>query len=491
MKTILLARVSSKEQEEGQSIPAQVRRLREYAEKNALAVIHEFQLIESSTKETRKEFNKIVGIIEKSKDCIALVVDIVDRLQRSFNESVVLLDLLKKGKLTLHFLREGLVLHQNSNSSDLIRWDINVFASRAFVLQLADNVKRSLDEARKNGIRSGLAPLGYLNVKDNQNKKDVVPDPNQSHLIVKMFEMYSTGNYSIRQIADEMEKLGLKSKRGKSVVLSKIDDALKDPFYYGIMKTKYGQYPHRHEPLISYDLFEKAQQVRLSRKQKPFQPVAKPFIFRGLITCSNCQCLISPEIKREQYVYYSCTNAKKICERVYVREELFLEKVGSSFEDLQLSQEIVDAITSHIRESYDSEHRFSQAQRDRLKKEQFQIQQRISKLYDDHYDGNISADFFNKKLKEYKDKEQEITREMERYVVKDTNAHITANTVLSLASRARDIFESSEVDEKRQLLNFVFQNLELKEKKLSVTLREPFKMIKDASLSGKRPRICR
>jgi hypothetical protein len=44
------------------------------------------------------------------------------------------------------------------------------------------------------------------------------------------------------------------------------------------------------------------------------------------------------------------------------------------------------------------------------------------------------------------------------------------------ASRARDIFESSEVDEKRQLLNFVFQNLELKEKKLSVTLREPFKL---------------
>lgn len=80
---------------------------------------------------------------------------------------------------------------------------------------------------------------------------------------------------------------------------------------------------------------------------------------------------------------------------------------------------------------------------------------------------------------------------MERYAIADESAHVTANTVLSLASRARDIFESSEVDEKRQLLNFVFQNLELKEKKLSVTLREPFKMIKDASLSGKRPRICR
>ena len=58
-------------------------------------MIHEFQLTESSTKDTRKEFNKIVGIISKSKDCIALVVDTVDRLQRSFKESVELLELLK------------------------------------------------------------------------------------------------------------------------------------------------------------------------------------------------------------------------------------------------------------------------------------------------------------------------------------------------------------------------------------------------------------
>lgn len=491
MKTILLARVSSKEQEDGQSIPAQTRRLREYAEKNRLTVIHEFQLTESSTKQTRKEFSKIVEIIEKSKDCIALAVDTVDRLQRSFKESVALLDLLMEGKLTLYFLRECLVLNQYSNSADLMRWDMFVLLSRSFILQLADNVKRSLEQARKNGIRAGLAPLGYLNITDEQNKKDVVPDPNQKHLIVKMFEMYSTGNYSIRQIADEMEKLGLKSKRGKSVVLSKIDDALKDSFYYGIMKTKYGPYPHRHEPLISYDLFEKVQQVRLSRKQKPFQPVSKPFIFRGLITCSNCQCLISPEIKKKEYIYYSCTNAKKICKRKYIKEEILLDELGSYFDGLRLSQETIGAITLHIKESYDSEHRFSQFQRDRLSKDQEQIQQRISRLYDDHYDGNIAADFFNRKLKEYKERELEITRELQRYAVKDTNAHVTANTVLSLASRARELFESSEVEEKRQLLNFVFQNLELKDKKLSVTLREPFKMIKDASLSGKRPGICR
>lgn len=62
MKTIFLARVSSKEQKERQSIPAQIRRLREYAEKNHLTVLHEFQLIESSTKETRKELLSFLPI---------------------------------------------------------------------------------------------------------------------------------------------------------------------------------------------------------------------------------------------------------------------------------------------------------------------------------------------------------------------------------------------------------------------------------------------
>ena len=53
---------------------------------------------------------------------------------------------------------------------------------KAMSLQLSDNVKRSLEQARKEGIRANLAPLGYLNVIDKQGNKDVVPDPDQRHL---------------------------------------------------------------------------------------------------------------------------------------------------------------------------------------------------------------------------------------------------------------------------------------------------------------------
>ena len=51
--------------------------------------------------------------------------------------------------------------------------------------------------------------------------------------------------------------------------------------------------------------------------------------------------------------------------------------------------------------------------------------------------------------------------------------------VMNLANRAREIFESSEADEKRQLLNLVFQNLQLEDTSLSVSVREPFLTMMD------------
>lgn len=53
--------------------------------------------------------------------------------------------------------------------------------------------------------------------------------------------------------------------------------------------------------------------------------------------------------------------------------------------------------------------------------------------------------------------------------------------MLNLAQRAYEIFESSEVAEKRQLLNFLLQNLQLKDKKLIFTLKTPFDTVLQAN----------
>ena len=111
------------------------------------------------------------------------------------------------------------------------------------------------------------------------------------------------------------------------------------------------------------------------------------------------------------------------------------------------------------------------------RKELDKVQNRLSKMYDDKLDGVIDDELYHQKFKEMKIRQQEIMSKMQKHVKADEAFHITANTVLNLASRARQLFESSEVDEKRQLLNFVFQNLALEGEKLAHTLREPFSLI--------------
>ena len=78
------------------------------------------------------------------------------------------------------------------------------------------------------------------------------------------------------------------------------------------------------------------------------------------------------------------------------------------------------------------------------------------------------------RVKDYKTRQAELVEQMARHEKADHNFYVTANMVMNLATRAREIFESSEVDEKRQLLDLVFQNLQLKDGSLSFSVREPF-----------------
>ena len=69
----------------------------------------------------------------------------------------------------------------------------------------------------------------------------------------------------------------------------------------------------------------------------------------------------------------------------------------------------------------------------------------------------ITQDIYDTKLNEYKEKQYDVNLQMEEYTRADENFHIAAAMVFSLANRALEIFESSEANEKRQLLSFLLQ----------------------------------
>ena len=486
MKAIILARVSTEEQmNEGQSIPAQLSRAREYAKRKGLNIYKEYQFDESSIKDQRTKFEQVVEEIKKAKEPIALIVETVDRLQRGFKESVLLDEFRKQGKLEIHFIRENLVVHKDSNSSEIQRWDLAVFLAKSFVLQISDNVKRTYEYKIRHGEWIGKAPIGYLNEPDENGNKDIKPDPARAHLVVRMFEFYATGNYSIRTLAEEMKKLGLRTtlKNSKPLTTGMIHSTLQNPFYYGMMRVKKELYQHRYEPLISKELFDKVQQVRLGYHKKPFKYAGKPFILRGLVKCADeqCGCTITAEIHK-RHNYYSCTNYKRIHpKRVYIREEDLLTPINETLKNIRLSDEKIQEITENLKKSEKSKNDFHKQSLATFRKEYDLIQTRISNSYDAMADGSITKDMFNKKLKEYKEKQAGLEAKMQSYTDADENFYLTANILLNLAKMAYKVFQRSEVEEKRQLLGFLLQNLTLEDKKLNFELKTPFNGVLQAN----------
>lgn len=484
MRAIILARVSDRKQDSNE---AQVERVSDYIKTKALTIWKTIEIQESSTKGDREKFQDVIKTIQESKEPIALVVDTIDRLQRSFKESVQLEEMRKAGKIEIHFYRENLVVNKDSNSSDLLRWDMGVMFARGYVLQLSDNVKRKLIQMRNNGECTGQPPIGYQSVYDKDNKRiDIIPNPDRAPFIQKMFELYARRSFSTLTLRAEMARQGLVSDSGRPLATSMIDHILNNTFYYGVAysRKKDISWNHKYKPLITKELFDKCQEIRKSWNKKPFQYASKPFIFRGLVRCKKCGCAMSPEIAKGKFIYYSCTNAKKdLCnEKVYVPESAFLKPVYEVLRAFEsIPQAKIDKIVEELRKSNEGKNLYHQEAIKALRQEYDKIQQRLNRLMDMMLDASITKDEYDKKLKELKEKQHDIDIQLQEHTQADENYYITAGTVLNLAKGALELFESlgksSNVAKQRDLLNFLLQNCVANGKNLEYSLRSPFNHI--------------
>lgn len=475
MKAIFLARVSDKKQDSNE---AQMTRVLEYAKNRNLENWKTYELEESSTQGNRDKFQEIIQIIQKTNETIALVVDTVDRLQRSFKESVQLDELRKKGKVEIHFYRENLIINKDSNSADILRWDMAVMFAKSYVLQLSDNVKRKQEQMRRNGEWTGKPPFGYESVYNEEGKRvNIIASPRTGHYVTKMFELYATGNYSTLTVRDYLTKEGLLSSTGKPMALSMVDHILNNPFYWGDMRTNGKTYPHKYERLITRHLFEQCQTVRKSWNKKPFAYASKPYMLRGLVRCGKCGCSLSPETAKGKYTYYSCTNAKKdICStKVYVKEEALLEPIYEVFKTFEkIPQEKIDWLVSELKKAVESKNLYHKNVIDSLQQEYNDTQRRIDNALDLLIDRSITQSDYDKKLIQLKDKQYDLGIQLEEHTKADESYYITVATMFSIAKGAKELFESSEVPEKRAILNYILQNYTVNEKTPCITMRSPF-----------------
>ena len=488
MKAIILTRVSSKEQEDGHSLAAQERRLTEYAYRKGLEVLKTYQIIESSTRGERKLFKQALEFCKKHSEKIAIIADAVDRVQRSFKDSVYLDELVKKGKIELHFLREGMIISSEASSMQVMQWDFAVMGAKSYVLQLSENVRRSLDYKVKRGEFTGYAPTGYLNTRDKDNKSVIVPDAENAPKVQQIFTMYSLGRISISELCKIAREMGLKTRMGKPMSNSSLHYMLQNPFYYGEMRCKGSLIPHIYTPLISKELWLKCQKVRhdnsnsLSPNQIKY--AALPFLYRGMIKCERTGRICVNEIKKVRsgnqinYVVCYTRNGK----RIYVQEEKISNEITGILKEFQVPQETFEFLLSELKKNKKSEIEYRNLEVGRLKEALSKSKKASDRLLELLLDETISKETFKEKSEQLSFEQAELTQKIANHSKADTSYNETLSELFDILQNCWDIFQKSKnIDLKRMLLKLFFKELRLNEGVLKYDINPAFLTLKNAT----------
>jgi len=471
------ARVSTEEQiTDGQSIPAQLEKAREYVRRKGFDIKSEHHFDESSIKDQRTKFEIVIEEVKQSNEKIALIVETVDRLQRSFKESVLLDGFRKQGKLEIHFIRENLIIHKDSNSSEIQRWDLAVFMAKSYVLQISDNVKRSIEYKIKNGERAGRPPFGYVNIRTENDKSWIEPHPFKSKVVKQIFEWYASESFSMEQIS-----VKVKNTFNLSFPKGRVDFVLKEPFYCGLNRHKDKIYPHKYQTIISKELFDRVQDIKASFRKKPFKFAGLPYLYRGLIRCGKCGCTFTPEKKKGKYIYYHCTEYHGKCNPNWLREEELTKQLTQYIEKIHIPDDVADSIGKFLKESHSGKVEYYNGISTGLKAQYEHFQKRIERMYEDKLDGSITEDFYNKKLLEYRAEQTNIQTRLNNLQNADSEYYTTGMFLLKLANKASDIFKRSEPDIKRQLIKIVLQNPVINDATLTATIRNPFSVFAEGA----------
>ena len=199
---IIYARVSSKEQEKGYSIDAQLKLLRGYAFERGFSVAQEFVDIETAKKAGRTNFNLMLAYLEENPGVKTILVEKTDRLYRNFKDYAFLEDY----GLEIHLVKENQIIHRDSRSSDKFIHGINVLRAKNFSDNLSEEVKKGMLEKVEQGGYPRSAPFGYTN---NIATKTIEIEEAASYIVRCLFEWYATGNYSLKGLRQRVKEEGL------------------------------------------------------------------------------------------------------------------------------------------------------------------------------------------------------------------------------------------------------------------------------------------
>lgn len=388
-RTVTLARVSSKTQEDGYSLDSQQKTIRKYCTDKNLKVIKEFRLSETASKnERRKVFQEMLGYLKKN-NAMNLVVEKTDRLTRNFRDAVVVDDWLEGDEFRrLHMVKESLEIHKYARSDTKLMWNIYLSFAKKYTDNLREEAMKGWDEKLAQGWTPASPPHGYKTIKQD-GKRIHVLDEERAFIVERAFSLYSMPGQNVETAAQELTASGLTTSRGRPLTKSAVYKMLRNKYYIGTIQFAGKEYPGAQEPLLTKELFD-AVQDKLSHGRATKKRVHDP-VLKGVMRCKSCKAMVTWSLQKGYY-YGACQRRNDVCRKYpFIRHDRVEDQVIRSIElvDAQDKKQLkfmrLMSALNAMREPYVGSHRKMVTKH--LRQQQTRLERMIDNLYEDKIAG--------------------------------------------------------------------------------------------------------
>ncbi len=495
-------RVSSEGQREGYSLEAQRDKSAEYIKSLGLKCVNSWSVTESASKELdRKKFFEMLEYVSMN-GIRNVIFDKIDRACRGLRAAVMIEDLVEAG-VCFHFTRDNLVVNRDSSPGEKLRFYLGVVLAKHYIDNLRIEIKKGMDQRWEDGYWNSMAPVGYKNVRDDNGRAKIELDEKVARYIAEAFELYSTGNYSYKALAEFL--------KGKAVVVLKrvredvggeiskkkefqpitdrcIEKMICNPFYYGA-RTKNGATVmtgnEKHAPIISKDLFDRCQRVKSIRAESTrvslSHEIAKPFM--NFMKCGVCGNSVTGEVHKKAsgkvYIYYHCASHDCPERRINVRQEEILSRVVEAFEPFsKFTPKTTAAFIENVKTSASALSVFSAEQSSVLEAKKAAIEKRCQDIKTLVEKGAVTEEEFNC----FVDQKRKVLGEIDIEIVAHTKASqetlTTSLRVIELLQKSRDFMQlGTNLLDKARLAKVVLSNPILKGGSLEFSYRKEFDLL--------------
>jgi site-specific DNA recombinase len=294
-EAVIYCRVSSPDQvKNGHGLTSQETRCREFAKYRGLQVVQVFheEGISGSLID-RPAMTEMLGYLrqqKKRKREVIVLIDDISRLARSLKAHIELrMEIQSAGGM----LQSPSIEFGEDSDSQLVE-NLLASVSQHHRQKNAEQVKNRMRARMLSGYWIMRVPRGYKMENLPEHGKVMVRDEPVASIIQEGLEGFALNRFgSVVELKAffEMQPNFPRDRKGR-VHIQRVIDILNQKLYSGYFeyeKWGIGLTRGKHEPLISFDMFNRIQDKLHGREKAPARrDINEDFPLRGFVTCASC-----------------------------------------------------------------------------------------------------------------------------------------------------------------------------------------------------------